>query len=69
MMINNMVIIRNNIHYIYKYYKLNYGPIIDSSLSATCYYLFYMFYKNAIHAQIFKDPNKYVPVMTSNFST
>ena len=35
MMIHTMVIIMNNINYIYRYDKLNYGLFIDSSLTTT----------------------------------
>ena len=37
MNINNILIIINKIHYIYKYYKLQYGLFIDSLITATRY--------------------------------
>ena len=68
-MIHNMVIIMNNINYIYKYEKLKYGVFIFSLLTATSYKYFYTIYKNAVHAKKIICFPTYMPLATSNFST
>ena len=36
MTINTMLIAMNKLHYIWKYDRLKYGILVDSSLTATC---------------------------------
>ena len=62
MKINNVVIIMNNIKYIYTYDKLKYGQFIDSLLTATRYYSFYKL-KKSIRSQIFRGIPTHMPLV------